>query len=100
MILTSCHGKSSIDSRVQRATCFANKPVSESHEFSSPVPAVRFIGMLDSMSQDATLLIEGEDKDTGELLFFGQFENRLFTTEKDTQAFVGAVCGSREMTIL
>lgn len=70
MILTSRHGKSSIDSRVQRATRFANEPVSESHELSSPVPAVCFIGMLDSMCQDATLLIEREDKDTGELLFF------------------------------
>lgn len=69
MILTSRHGKSGIGSWVQRATRFANEPVSESHEFSSPVPAVRFIGMLDGMSQDSTLLIEGEDKDTRELLF-------------------------------
>lgn len=92
-IVLTRHSQPRIRRWIKRLTRLANKPVRQRDKLGSPVPAIRLISMLNSMRQNAALLIERENEQAGELSFLRELENRFFAAEEYAKSPVRPIRG-------
>lgn len=81
-IVLTRHSQPRVRRWIKRLARLPDKPVRQRDKLGSPVPTIRLVRMLDSMRQNAALLIEREDEQAGELSFFREFEDRFFAAEE------------------
>lgn len=81
-IVLTRHGQPWIRRWIKRLARLSDKPVRQRDKLGSPVPTIRLVCMLDSMCQNAALLIERENEQAGELSFLRELEDRFFAAEE------------------